>query len=198
MTLKTRNWWDEYISREVQDYVKYFKPLPTDIIVDCGAHIGSFSVGWAPFVQQVYAFEPHPENFATLVANIEENDLQNVIPYNMAVSDYDGEAMMNEVLPDNSGTNNIFCTGEGCMPVPVVRLDNIITGPVDFLKIDVEGAEVGVLNGATTILETYHPKIAMEVHGGENFRIVREILASYGYTIYSDWHWFGLWIVYAE
>jgi FkbM family methyltransferase len=198
MTLKTRNWWDEFISQEVQAYTKYFKPLATDIVVDCGAHIGSFSIAWAPFVQQVYSFEPHPQNFETLVANIEENDLHNVIPFNMAVSDYDGEAQMNGRLPENSGTNDIYCTGPGCIPVPVTRLDDIIPGPVDFLKIDVEGAEVSVLNGANAIITNYHPKIAMEVHGEQNLRAVREILSSYGYTLYIDWHWFGLWILYGE
>jgi FkbM family methyltransferase len=199
MELKTRGWWDDYFVSEVTNYDRYFTPQPTDVVVDCGAHIGTFTTRWAPYVQHVHAFEPHPKNFALLEENVQNLGLDNVTLYNFALSDYEGEANMDFNLPDNTGEANIFYDGPGGVSVPVRRLDDVLQGEsVDFMKVDVEGAEAGILRGAEEILYTNKPKMVMEVHGYQNLTAVRELLAGPGYLYKADFYWFGLWMLYAK
>jgi FkbM family methyltransferase len=199
--MKTRDFWDNYFATEVFVYSRYFKPEPTDVVVDCGAHIGSFTCRWAPYVSEMHSFEPHPANYALLEENVASLGLDNVFLYNMALADYAGEAKMAEEFDPNlgggSGAADIFCTGEGCIPVPVDTLDDMMTGEVDFIKLDVEGAEASILRGATRTLEQWHPKIAMEVHGKDQLDQVTDILRQHGYMVKADFYNFDIWLLYA-
>jgi len=195
--MRTRDFWDGYFANEVFVYSRYFKPEPTDVVVDCGAHIGSFTCRWAPYVSEVHAFEPHPANYALLEENVEGLGLDNVYLYNMALADYVGQAQMDGELPDNSGEADIFCTGTGCIPVPVDTLDDMMPGEVDFIKLDVEGAEASILRGAERTLSQWHPKIVMEVHGRDQLDQVTDILQRHGYMVKADFYNFGIWLLYA-
>jgi methyltransferase FkbM-like protein len=77
---------------------------------------------------------------------------------------------------------------DGDLPVSCVTLDECIYGerklrPPDVIKMDVEGAEVLVLQGATRALSEYHPSLFVEIHGTEQHRDCHDFLTSKGYRL---------------
>jgi len=60
----------------------------TDVVIDIGAYVGTFSVlaAWLAPRGRVFAFEPNPENFGFLSKNVQANGLDNLVPYHLAVA----------------------------------------------------------------------------------------------------------------
>ncbi len=144
------------------------------LLVDVGANYGYYSLLWAAQNPQnkVIAFEASPQNIPALTYNIEKNNLSPAITIMpKAVCDYSGSihfACMNE--EGQTGWGGISAQKNGTdIVVPCVTLDeychqNNIT-QIDFLKIDVEGADTMVLRGAKKLLHQKRIKvIAFEVN----------------------------------
>jgi FkbM family methyltransferase len=125
-------------------------------VIDIGANIGIVSIFAALKTKnKVYAFEPSPENFKFLKKNVAINQLDNVVPYQVAVCDktqksvklYMEHSVGNSLHPEECNTVEYF-------EVPSVTLrdiiDNIVCGDVDFLKMDCEGSE-GLIFSSTPI-----------------------------------------------
>jgi FkbM family methyltransferase len=153
------------------------------IVVDIGANIGYYTLIAAGLVGEngiVYAFEPELTSYKLLCKNIEINGYTNVIPVQKAVSNKDGKdkLLVNKTnllassfskknallfLENNSvAEENIFS-----LEVETVTLDgffeqNTRSKKIDFMKIDVEGAEGRVIEGAKNILRNNDLKIIME------------------------------------
>lgn len=155
------------------------------VFFDIGANVGFYTLLASSSVGPsgtVIAFEPLPSNIKYLERHIELNALENVRLIKAAVSDSSGEGRFAEG-PDN-------CMGklsdDGTFVVEMVTLDQLITeGKVpkpDFLKIDVEGAEFGVLQGATELLLESHPTVFLATHGSRVHRQCIELLESLGYS----------------
>jgi FkbM family methyltransferase len=137
-----------------------------DSVVDVGANVGyltSLGAVRAGPAGSVTAFEPHPEVFGLLAANVERwqrDDIATVDTRQVALSDRSGTAALN-VGPQfhaNMGLASIAEAGDGPagehVPVALERLDDVIGhGRIGMLKIDVEGHETSVLRGATKLLE---------------------------------------------
>jgi FkbM family methyltransferase len=126
-------------------------------VVDIGANIGYYTLLASKLVGEsgkVYAFEPESNNFADLMENINLNHPNNVIPLFKAVSDKLGEAKL-FVSENESGEHSLVqCESRKDvhpMPVQTVTLDETVR-TADFIKIDVEGHEYNVLEGAERIL----------------------------------------------
>ena len=123
---------------------------PRPRIVDCGANIGMAVLFFKAFRPdaEVIAFEPDPTAFARLARTIEMNGLRNVRPENAAVVDKDGTVAL-YFNPSASGSMTASIDpawgGEARQEVRAVRLSAWIQEPVDFLKLDVEGAEYDVV-----------------------------------------------------
>ena len=145
---------------------------PGQTFVDVGANLGWFSLVASECVGpagRVHAFEPQARIFPYLARTIAENGLLGrILPYEMALSDHWGSGEM-AWSPTSANTGRAWLT-----PVPsptgslgVVRvgvLDDIMAGVrVDFLKIDVEGAEGLVLRGARRILKESRPVVMIEL-----------------------------------
>ena len=134
---------------------------PDDIVLDIGANIGVTAAILSQHVPQghVYAFEPGRQVFHALKSNIDANALTNVTPLNMAVSDKAGTVQFAE----NSAWGHISDRG---MPVEATTIDEFVKRHslkrIDFIKIDVEGFEQCVLEGAATTLSCFSPLIYME------------------------------------
>jgi FkbM family methyltransferase len=126
----------------------FFKTnTPTPWIIDCGSHIGLSILYFKALYPQarLLAFEPAPETFKLLRENVKRNLLKNVRLENKAVSNEEGKI---KFYGDKSKTSSLIKergSGEG-IEVDVVRLSKYIDRTVDFLKIDVEGAEHFVLD----------------------------------------------------
>lgn len=150
------------------------------LALDVGAHIGTWTVPLADRFRDVIAFEPVAANRVCLEANVSR--LTNVVVLPVAVGARAGAGSM--TLPGtNSGT---YCLMQG-EDVLVVTLDSVVHGPVDFIKIDVEGLEGAVLAGAEQILRTSHPAVFFEdnglgeVHYGPDWTDPKSVLRSHGY-----------------
>jgi FkbM family methyltransferase len=149
-------------------------------IIDCGSNVG-MSVFYFKSLfpeSRVMALEPDPESFKTLEENVQRNRLADVTLMNAAVSDKDGtvDFFMN---PDNPGDLGMSVIRQGHLSkrlsVPAVRLSRLIGDePLDFLKLDIEGAEPEVLeelnaSGAIRKIDQmvieYHHHIAGKVEG---------------------------------
>jgi FkbM family methyltransferase len=140
-----------YETQVFRDEVK-----PGFSIVDIGAHIGYFTVLAAVGAGEkgkVYAFEPDPKNFALLKKNIEANDLTHVTFLQQGLSDKAGKLTL---FRDKKNLGNMSLSAEniptedagGSVDVVVTTLDEYMRGKsVDFIKIDVQGAEALVLAG---------------------------------------------------
>ena len=121
-----------------------------DIVVDVGANIGYYTLLMAKNHASVFSYEPEPQNFDLLKKNVILNNFSsNVKLYNKAVSNFNGYSKL--VLSDHSTgqhklEKNRFGTKSIDVEVTKLELDKI-----DFAKIDVEGAELLVLQGMKTL-----------------------------------------------
>ncbi len=138
---------------------------PNYVVLDIGANIGYFTLMMAKQSKQLYAFEPEPRNYQTLQKNIEFNHLENVHLYNYAIAEVSGITTLH-LCDTNRGMHRIyesqFCK-EGTVNVETIAIDDLIEY-ADFIKIDIEGAELGALKGMKRLLKKHHPILLMEFH----------------------------------
>jgi FkbM family methyltransferase len=138
------------------DDVEFFNAFlcKGDVVVDVGANIGNLAIAASIAVGPegaVYAIEGHPRTFRYLEGNIRLNRAGNIRSYNAAIGARDGVAVLSDKHCDDQ--NAIIGAGPGVV-VPIRRLDSLLQlGNIDLLKIDVEGYELFVLQGAEKILE---------------------------------------------
>ncbi len=123
------------------------------VVIDIGAHIGTFSVMAATLSRKakIYAYEPHPENFGLLRDNILLNGLEERIsPVNSAVVGQGGAGKRALHIGNVTSTHSFyFSSGDNRMTVACLTLPDIFQSngikQCDFLKIDCEGAEYEIL-----------------------------------------------------
>lgn len=152
---------------------------PTDVVVDAGASMGAFTVKASIQAKFVYAFEPEPENFGYLRANTAK--LQNVKIFQKALWRYSGISPF--FISSNWGGHSLIPKTNGAViMVETVTLDDAVEEKVDFLKVDVEAAELELFQGAQRILQEDKPFIAIEIHNKEIFQSVANFLSPFGYT----------------
>jgi FkbM family methyltransferase len=174
------------------------------VIYDIGAHIGYHTFNFAHRVGlegRVFSFEPHPLHLERIKVNLSRNT-------DLAVR----VTLMPVAISNNAGYLEFFCTesveGGGssasfiegastpfpksnysqyrAIEVEAARLDDLVSDgrclPPDLIKIDVEGAESLVIEGALDTLRKYKPIILMEVHSLPNMLRVTTLLLSLGYS----------------
>ncbi|MEW6471859.1 MAG: FkbM family methyltransferase [Actinomycetota bacterium] len=139
--------------------------LPPDaVVVDIGAYIGVVTVLLASLCPKghVYAFEPVAENFVHLTGNVAANGLDNVTAQRVALFDRDGEVNF-EYEPGYPGGSHVGTAGAA---VPSVRFDTWARQAgidrLDLVKLDVEGVELAVLEGAAETLRRFRPILVVE------------------------------------
>jgi FkbM family methyltransferase len=134
-----------------------FKQLvkPGMVVIDVGANIGYFTLLSAKLVTDtgyVYAFEPEPRNYDALIHNMSINHFQNIMAMRDAVCDKCGWADLH-IDSTEPGAHSIYSVRDSFhndVRVNTVSIDSfakIMNTKVDFIKIDVEGAEKDVLRG---------------------------------------------------
>jgi FkbM family methyltransferase len=163
------------------DIITRFTPKEGDIVIDIGAHIGLYTIISSKRVGangKVVAIEADPENFEMLTSNIKLNQLTNVIPLNYAVysketklklylpSGESGFTKYNTIMPNWINTQEKFVEVNANTLDYLLQLNEIRQEEVNWIKIDVEGAEFEVLKGATNVLsKSKDVAILMELHG---------------------------------
>ena len=156
------------------------------IVVDAGAHVGLFALLASVHARQVVALEAHPDNHALLEANIARNLRSNVVARRKALWSSDGTTTFVEG-PDTSAGSVVRGRGGRQLTVPSVRLDSIFeeTGPIDLLKLDVEGAEFDVLDATSDEALLLTRAIVGELHledRAERLEPLVDRLRSLGFT----------------
>lgn len=144
------------------------------IVVDIGAGLGDFAICIASKHPQstVYAYEPFPESFATLEANLRLNRVHNVQAFPYAISGQDGYVDLHIVSKEAVQQSTAFVRDRARdrIRVPSITLDRLLDeireGRCDYLKIDCEGAEYEILFNASgeTLQRIKH--ICLEYHDG--------------------------------
>jgi FkbM family methyltransferase len=156
-----------YEKNETKLFKKYIKENMG--VIDIGANIGYYSLLAAKLVGKngkVYAFEPETANYKMLLKNIEINGYKNIVSEQKALSNKNGKT--NLFLSKVNCGEPSFCklnisTDDGFIEVETIRLDDVIKDTrIDFIKMDVQGAEGLVLEGAENILKNNNLKIMME------------------------------------
>jgi FkbM family methyltransferase len=163
------------------DIIKRFTPKEGDIVIDIGAHIGLYTIISSKRVGangKVVAIEADPSNFEMLNSNIKLNQLTNVIPLNYAVhsketkvklylpSGESGFTKYNTIMPNWINAQEKFVEVNANTLDYLLQFNEIRQEEVNWIKIDVEGAEFEVLKGATNVLsKSKDIAILMELHG---------------------------------
>lgn len=175
-----------------------FDSIKDGISIDIGANVGKYSIILGKNggkKGKIIAIEPEKKNFEMLKYNIRLNGLKNIIVINRACSSKSEKRKF--FLSENGiGThslyktqkNKIFLT-EKFIEINTIKLDDLIfkdlrkkiDKKISFIKIDVEGAEAEVLNGAKETLKKFHPKILVEAWDEEALKKIEKILFPFGY-----------------
>jgi len=168
--------------------VSLFEQLvkPGMIVVDAGANLGAHTVAFAKMGAFVHAYEPQRAMFHLLCGNVALNGLQSVHCHRQALGKATGHIPIS-VLDLNAQENNfgsfrIDMGGQPLDTVEMVRLEQ----PCHFLKVDVEGHEVEVLEGARDMIRACQPWLYVENDRAEKSAELIDLVRSLGYTPY--WH----------
>ena len=146
------------------------------VIIDIGAHIGSFSLFAANYNKdvQVYSYEPSKESYAILVNNVKLNNIANIRPFNLAVSKIQGEIKFYISEKQTTG-HSIAITQGNYVIVNSTTLQHIFTDnnilSCNLLKLDCEGAEYEILFNTSREILNRIQNISMEYHDVPNYTI---------------------------
>jgi FkbM family methyltransferase len=199
-----------------QEYLKHGLSLEDcHCVFDIGANIGLFTI-FAKLRNKdllVHAFEPIKNTYDVLVKNIELHGLKNVYPHNCALGMEDGTEKELTFYPHLAGNATAYPDSKVEIKrlltevmgkeqadflfqsatthiVKVRTLSSIIeevnVSSLDFLKIDVEGSELAVLNGISVEHFQRIRQVAAEIHSGSILEEAQSILSQRGFTIFSD------------
>ena len=172
--------------------------------IDAGANEGLYTLFLSKLVGangRVIAFEPSQREYERLQANLSMNDLSNVTAWRTGLYDRSATTQLTVAVDKHAGQNTL---GEfmyqgvavaGRETIELARLDDWVAAhgvtKVDFVKLDIEGAEVAALRGAEQTLRRDKPALLLEVapdalakQGASRAALV-ELLKSLGYTLYT-------------
>jgi len=172
------------------------------VAIDCGANIGVHTIEWARLMHQwgrVISFEAQEKIYYALAGNVVINNCLNVTARWAAVGAQCGILEMpepNYLVPSSYGSfeikkrdtteyigQDIDYAGGGLKVVDVITIDSLRLERLDFMKIDVEGMELEVLEGARGAIAKHHPLMMIEVIKSDAERI-RQLLGGQGYSTY--------------
>lgn len=157
-----------------------------DVAIDAGANIGLYSLRMSRIFKKVYAFEINDE----ASRDLKDCDLPNVKIFDVGLSNRAGQAKLYIPVPTHGPQLNAWASLEpdNCPGVKRQREKNVAVRPLDdfqindcsFLKIDVEGHELSLLEGAVTTIQRGRPVILIEVRE-QNQSQVCALFESLGY-----------------
>jgi FkbM family methyltransferase len=170
-----------------------------DCVFDIGAHIGLVSLPLSTVVAEngtVYAFEPATANRNFLEEHLTLNRIDNVKIVSELIGDTELDTVQFFESSDDSGMNTIAETGSrrgyGATQKRQITLDNFCKEndlKPHVIKIDTEGAEVGILKGAIQTLRTHQPTIYLSVHPrhitelGSSLEELEQLLSDIDYKV---------------
>ena len=172
--------------------VNFFTEIGVDektLAIDIGANIGNHSLYFSEFFSKVISFEANPHTYKLLEYNASYTP--NIETYNIGIGDKEEQLTLYE-NPNNYGNSSMVIHHKYGLEVliDIKPLDNILidSEPIGLIKIDVEGMEYNVLNGAKNIIKNNQPIIVFEQHKSEfleneNETLSTKFLKEQGYMI---------------
>ncbi|MDA9431618.1 FkbM family methyltransferase [Bradyrhizobium sp. CCBAU 51627] len=173
------------------------------VAIDCGANIGVHTIEWAKHMDgwgSVIAIEAQERVYYALAGNVAINNCFNARAVHAVVSSEVGSIVvpaLSHQIPASFGSleirrrprteeigQSIDYTESTGVETPMVTLDSLAIKRCDLIKIDVEGMELSVLEGAARTIEHHHPIIHAEFIKTDKGKLV-EKLSSYGYRTYD-------------
>ena len=149
-------------------------------MLDIGANIGNHTLYFANelHASKVISFEPVHGTFEILKKNIEINNLKDRVEiHNCGLSDKDGTASIGHLDPGNIGGTDLIESGGDMV---IKTLDDFNIPKVTFMKIDVEGMEIKMLEGAIKTIKRNRPVIMIESFS-EKFPMVDDFFSDLNY-----------------
>lgn len=168
------------ITREVQKKGEYdtntldalsdiLAKIQPNISLDVGANIGNHALVIAEHSKKVVAFEPVTFVFEVLKSNVKQNNLSNIVPVNLGLSDKSAEVVIHIPRNGNLGSSSIEASAieSEQLTIRTVAGDdylkqNFDCQQIDFIKMDVEGHEAMALMGLAETIKKYQPLILLE------------------------------------
>lgn len=149
----------------LDDRVKIF---PGDIILDIGGYDGDTAEIFSKTVGasgKVHSFEPVEETYNKMRDRLSSQQINNVIPLNLGVWSSDTVMSIDSDIDNRVGSK---ISEEGQKKINVVSIDSYVRkngiGKVDFIKMDIEGAEREALNGAVQTVKSMKPNLAISAY----------------------------------
>ena len=184
------------------DIIEHFNPSEGNIVIDVGAHVGRYTLLGSKLVGRtgkVIAVEAHPGNFQLLKRNLQLNKSNNVITLNCAAYSEDNPNLRLFLAGEDRG-NTIYNTimesrdaTKKFVSIRALKLDSIVQDAgieaheINWIKIDVEGAEYEVLKGAQNILSNSKEiSVLIEVHNVQNDNLhgpILDMLTKHNFSI---------------
>ena len=178
--------------KELKVFSSHFREGVT--VMDIGANTGVYALHFSRKVGtngKVYAFEPVPEYFERLKEHIALNNATNIVPVPFALSDQKGTTKMSVA----GGESSLFLyRTDQFVEVPVTTLDDFVAengvDRVDAIKLDVEGAELKVIQGAEKTIQQFKPIMMVEINAttlkaaGTSPEELFQTIVSYGYKAF--------------
>jgi FkbM family methyltransferase len=162
-----------YEKPETDMWVKLCKN--SRIIVDIGANVGYYSILAAKSTRDrnniIYAFEPVKHTFSSLKKNIGLNNLSTIKPFNLALSEEEGQLQIHVNAKENWGLSSVHRQMDELGSIELsnaVNFDSFYnkmdSHSIDLIKIDVEGHELHILKGMEKSIDKYKPIVLVEVN----------------------------------
>lgn len=181
----THGCWLGHYEQDTQDAIRRFLS-PGMHVFDIGANAGFYTLAFARLVGHsghVWAFEPYSENVCNLLRHVRLNALANVTVVQAALASSVGISGFS--IAQSNSMGGISDTAEYL--VPTLTLDGFLkqcAAPIpDLMKIDVEGAESLVLEGARNTLSEGRTVIFLSLHGIEQKQACAAFLEAIGYRL---------------
>lgn len=155
-----------------------------DVVADVGANIGYYTLLMARRAKKVYAIEPDGEIFSILKKNVEENNLKNVVLINAAAG-AKKEKVKYFKNEENYGDGRVVENKNGKFVgnVSCLRLDEILQNEqkISLIKVDTQGYEPEVMEGAKNIIEKDSPVLFLEYSPSEykNKKMIKSLNSKY-------------------
>jgi FkbM family methyltransferase len=188
--------WEPHMHKIFEKYIN-----KESIVLEGGCHIGTHTLKLGLLGKQVLSFEPMTNSNVILRENLKINNITNVTVYNEGLSNKTDVAYFEWIGHNNPGASGLANNPMGKPsytkpiekkhPVTLITIDSLQLEKLDFIKLDVEGYEINVIEGAIDTIKKCNPIITLEIY--ENFtgnyslqhaKSTFKILLDNGYTIH--------------
>lgn len=183
--LKKGNMWERNIAEILKAYVR-----EGSTVLDIGGHIGTHALTLSRLVGSkgtVHVFEPQIKLFPELVINMSLNGCNNIVFHRKALGNESKIVCMNNPAQENEGMCRIDTSSDMGQKVPMERLDSLHLSNVSLIKMDVEGFEEAVLEGAKETIFQNKPVMVIEITMGNvksEIERVQSKIRSWGYEVF--------------